>query len=142
MMRQGLRTSLVLTMVLFFCGSAGTAEDAKPKSFYKGPALFSQRPSETKSIQTIDRFGPVGMGIELHQPAFVMKIKNIEEGSPDAGTALSASLAERATTIRNGVPATLCSTPSRGKLACYRLAVLQVLEETQTPRATLGDQSG
>ena len=34
----------------------------------------------------IDRFGPVGLGIELHQPAFVMKIKNVEEGSPAAAT--------------------------------------------------------
>ncbi|MHC4252524.1 MAG: DUF6288 domain-containing protein, partial [Planctomycetota bacterium] len=59
---------------------------APPGGFYKYLQLFSTRPSETKSLQTIDRFGPVGMGIELHQPAFVMKIKNIEEGSPAAAT--------------------------------------------------------
>ena len=34
----------------------------------------------------MDRFGPVGMGIELIQPAFTMRIKNIEEGSPAAAT--------------------------------------------------------
>lgn len=55
-------------------------------SFYKEPALFSTRPSETVSMNTIDRFGPVGIGIELHQPAFVMKVKNVEEGSPAAAT--------------------------------------------------------
>ena len=38
------------------------------------------------SLQSIDRFGPVGMGIELLQPAFTMRIKNIEEGSPAAAT--------------------------------------------------------
>ena len=57
------------------------------QSFYKNPnGLFSTRPSETKSLQTIDRFGPIGIGIELIQPAFTMRIKNIEEGSPAAET--------------------------------------------------------
>ena len=73
---------LVMATICFFAGAATAAGG----SFYKGPALFSTRPSETASLQTIDRFGPVGMGIELHQPAFVMKIKNIEEGSPAAAT--------------------------------------------------------
>jgi len=72
-----------ISFVLAFALLASTAGAAKTtKSFYKAPGLFSTRPSETKSLQTIDRFGPVGMGIELHQPAFVMKIKNIEKGSP------------------------------------------------------------
>jgi len=71
-----------LVPMLAFGGLAAAAGN----SFYKGPALFSTRLSETKSLQSIDRFGPVGMGIELHQPAFVMKIKNIEEGSPAAAT--------------------------------------------------------
>jgi len=85
MMRQSLRIVLVVPM-LFSCAGARAAENAKTKSFYKGPGLFSTRPSETKSLQEVRRFGPVGMGIELHQPAFVMKIKNIEEGSPAAVT--------------------------------------------------------
>jgi len=76
------RIGLVIVSMLFGCAGAGAADKAKSNGFYKGPALFSTRPSETKSLQTIDRFGPVGMGIELHQPAFVMKIKNIEKGSP------------------------------------------------------------
>lgn len=56
------------------------------ESFYAEPALFSTRPDETKSVTTIERFGPVGIGIDLHQPAFVMKVKNVEEGSPAAAT--------------------------------------------------------
>ncbi|MCH8043397.1 MAG: hypothetical protein IID44_06720 [Planctomycetes bacterium] len=84
-MRQELRISLALSMLLA-CAGAGAAEKAKTKSFYKGPGIFSTRPSETKSLQTIARFGPVGMGIDLLQPAFVMRIKNIEEGSPAAET--------------------------------------------------------
>ncbi len=55
-------------------------------SFYKEPPLFSTAPSETVSLQTIDRFGPVGIGIELVQPAFVMRVKNVEPGSPAATT--------------------------------------------------------
>ncbi|MEK6239630.1 MAG: DUF6288 domain-containing protein, partial [Planctomycetales bacterium] len=44
------------------------------------------RPSETKSLQHIKRFGPVGMGFDLLQPAFVLRISHIEEGSPAAAT--------------------------------------------------------
>jgi len=86
------RTSLAIAAMLLICAGAGAADRAKTKSFYAGPGIFSTRPSETKSLQTIDRFGPVGMGIELHQPAFVMKIKNIEAGSP----------AEAAGTLKKG----------------------------------------
>ncbi len=56
-------------------------------SFYTESSIFSTRPSETATMTSIDRFGPVGLGLELHQPAFVMKIKNVEEGSPAAATA-------------------------------------------------------
>jgi len=57
--------------------SAASAAD----SFYTRPAVFSTRPSDTTTlIQSVDRFGPVGIGIELHPPAFVMKVKNVEEG--------------------------------------------------------------
>jgi len=55
-------------------------------SFYTEPSIFSTRPSETATMTSIDRFGPVGLGIELHQPAFVMKIGNVEAGSPAAET--------------------------------------------------------
>ena len=55
--------------------------------YYKQPhGIFSTRPDAGKSLQTIKRFGPVGMGVDLVQPAFVMRIANIEEGSPAAAT--------------------------------------------------------
>ncbi len=79
------RIGLAVSM-LVFCTVGAAAEPARTTSFYKDTSLFSTRPDETKSSQSIDRFGPVGMGIELVQPAFVMKIKNIEEGSPAAAT--------------------------------------------------------
>ncbi len=60
---------------------------AAEKTFYKNPnGLFSTRPDEKKSLYNIKRFGPVGMGIDLIQPTFTMRISHIEEGSPAAET--------------------------------------------------------
>ena len=56
--------------------------------FYTRPAYFTLRPKEDGVLSTVDRFGPVGIGIELHQPAFVMKVKNVEPGSPAEATGL------------------------------------------------------
>ena len=73
--------SVSAAILLLFSDLAGA------QSFYEKPhGLFSTRPGEKKSLQTIKRFGPVGMGIDLLQPAFVMRISNIEEGSPAAST--------------------------------------------------------
>ncbi len=64
--------------------SPGFAEEP---GFYSNPhALFSTRPSLTKSIQNIKRFGPVGLSIDLSQPAFTMQVAGVEEGSPAAAT--------------------------------------------------------
>ncbi|HAS83897.1 MAG TPA: hypothetical protein DCS43_14780 [Verrucomicrobia bacterium] len=54
--------------------------------FYKVHPLFHPFPEETKPLQSVDRFGPVGIGIELHLPAFVMKVKNVEKDSPAEAT--------------------------------------------------------
>ncbi|QTN31095.1 PDZ domain-containing protein [Akkermansiaceae bacterium] len=59
---------------------------AEAQSFYKEPQLFSTAPNPTKSVSVIERFGPVGIAIELHQPAFTMKVKDIEPGSPAEAT--------------------------------------------------------
>lgn len=82
-----LRTVTAMVLLVFcVAGLPLTAEEA-PASFYKKETgLFSPRPDAAKPLNTIDRFGPVGIGIELHQPAFVMKVKNVEEGSPAAAT--------------------------------------------------------
>ena len=77
------QTILSILIVLALQPFAWAAEE----SFYKEPhGLFSTRPGETKSLTNIQRFGPVGMGIDLLQPAFVMRISRIEEGSPAAAT--------------------------------------------------------
>ncbi len=56
--------------------------------FYKETPLFSTAPDPVKSVETIARFGPVGIAIELHQPAFTMWVGDVEPGSPAATTAL------------------------------------------------------
>jgi len=58
-------------------GSRGAA------SFYKEPPLFNfTHANESSAKQSIDRFGPVGMSIELRLPPFQMVVGKIEEGSP------------------------------------------------------------
>ena len=58
----------------------------KGSTYYKVHPLFHPFPDEKKALQSIDRFGPVGIGIELLKPAFTMRVKNVEEGSPAAAT--------------------------------------------------------
>ena len=70
-------------MMVLACG----IDTTEAQSFYNSPdGVFSTRPSETKSLTNIKRLGPVGMGIDLIQPAFTMRISHIEEGSPAAKT--------------------------------------------------------
>jgi hypothetical protein len=82
--------------------SAAASPASAGESFYAEPGLFSTRPDETTSLTTIDRFGPVGIGIEFHHPAFVMKVKNVEEGSSAA--VLRASTTAMAASMRAARP--------------------------------------
>lgn len=53
------------------------------QGFYKKPVLFNfSNPQEKSPKQFIDRFGPVGMSIELRLPPFQMVVGKIEKGSP------------------------------------------------------------
>jgi predicted metalloprotease with PDZ domain len=82
-----LTSTLIRCFLLGVLTFSYVTSSALGAGFYKeSKGLFSTRPSETKSLQTIARFGPVGIGIELLQPAFTMRIKNVEEGSPAATT--------------------------------------------------------
>ncbi len=68
-------------------GGPSRPPDTGEELFYTRPEMFSSRPSSrTKIDQTIDRFGPVGIGITLQTPPFTMRVKNVEEGSPAAAT--------------------------------------------------------
>lgn len=75
---------LILSSAIFATHMAD-AQNA-PTSFYKEPTLFSTAPNPQTSVNTIGRFGPVGMAIELHQPAFTMWVGAIEPGSPAEAT--------------------------------------------------------
>jgi len=87
-LRNFLRVGVVAAVVTLPVAWAaeGKKEDGKAgSSFYKTPPMFSTAPATDKSQQSIDRFGPVGIGIELYPPAFVMKVGNVEPGSPADG---------------------------------------------------------
>jgi hypothetical protein len=71
----------LLPAVATLCLIHGTAS-AQQASFYKNPPLFSTAPNETKSVEALTRFGPVGLALELHQPAFTLVAGTIEPGSP------------------------------------------------------------
>ncbi len=79
-MKWNPKVSLLLATACLWTDGFAAAAD----SYYKEPPLFSTAPSPEKSLQTIARLGPVGMGVDLIQPAFTMTIHNIEEGSPAA----------------------------------------------------------
>jgi len=75
---------LLLLPMVFSCKPMQEPKEKslEKASFYQRPPIFQFRPDENRAGQAIERFGPVGIGIDLHKPAWVMKIKNIEEGSP------------------------------------------------------------
>jgi hypothetical protein len=86
-------TGLVSCVLLAFGGTAALAAKkpevtagAKSSSFYKGPQLFYPHADETEARYVIERLGPVGIGLDLLQPAFTMQISNVEPGSPAAAT--------------------------------------------------------
>ena len=59
------------------------------ESFYRDEnALFSMRPAEDKAVAHLTRVGPVGISLDLRQPAFTMYIKSVEPGSPAATAGL------------------------------------------------------
>lgn len=80
--------SIRLALALLFFPATGhcAAAEAPAKGFYKEPSLFSKAPGETASSQSIDRFGLVGIGLELVQPAFAMKVKDVGKDSPAEAT--------------------------------------------------------
>lgn len=50
--------------------------------YYKEEPQFHMWPDPTDARYNIERFGPVGIGMELIQPAFTMRVTTIEPGSP------------------------------------------------------------
>ncbi len=68
-------------------GKSSLWSDWPKDSYYKDYPLFHWYPDENATKpQSVYRFGPVGIGIDLTIPAFGMKVKNVEEGSPASTT--------------------------------------------------------
>ena len=77
---------LMAGMVAGLLAGVGSSS-AAAESFYKQPNLFNfWYPNEKAASQFIDRFGPVGMSIELRLPPFQMYVGKIEQGSPAEAT--------------------------------------------------------
>mgnify|MGYP006421261085 CR=1 FL=1 len=81
----GLHLLSFLGTLAYSAGSTGPGS-MEGSAYYKVHPMFHPFPNEKSALQSIDRFGPVGIGIELIQPAFTMRVKNVEEGSPAAKT--------------------------------------------------------
>ncbi|MDT8391270.1 MAG: DUF6288 domain-containing protein [Lentisphaeria bacterium] len=80
---MGRKTYLIIAALLMT--GAVKAEELK-EGYYKGPILFHYYPAGDSPREIIGRFGPVGLSLELLQPAFTMRITGVEEGSPAAAT--------------------------------------------------------
>jgi Family of unknown function (DUF6288) len=72
-----MNSSICLFLTSLLAGGIASAQ-----TFYKEPTIFSTAPAEEKSVTPMERFGPVGMAVEFHQPAFTLWAGAIEAGSP------------------------------------------------------------
>ena len=76
-------TYMKANTLLLLAGAAALASSAfAQSSFYKEEPLFSTAPGEIASVNTLTRVGPIGIAMELHQPAFTMVVGTVEPGSP------------------------------------------------------------
>ncbi len=68
----------ILSIVIAATATNSLAAD----SYYKEEPQFHMWPKATDARFVIDRVGPIGLGLELIQPAFTMRIRSVEAGSP------------------------------------------------------------
>ncbi len=94
-MNRSMTRCVTVALAIMLAGMSVLTAEAAAKSgltgmegssYYKVHPMFHPFPDEKKGVQSIDRLGPVGIGIELLQPAFKMRVKNVEDGSPAAAT--------------------------------------------------------
>ena len=80
---------LMRSIAAFLLPIACTGALVAETSFYKNEhGLFSLRPGEDKAVTHLTRVGPIGISLDLLQPAFTMRIKSVEPGSPAATAGL------------------------------------------------------
>ncbi|MGB0745129.1 MAG: DUF6288 domain-containing protein, partial [Opitutales bacterium] len=75
---------LFLLPLLFCCGLL----NAETSSYYIRDSLFSKRPPEDKELSHLTRVGPIGISVDLLQPAFTIRVKAVESGSPAASAGI------------------------------------------------------
>lgn len=61
---------------------------ADQTGYYQRDALFSKRPKADAELSNLTRVGPIGIGLDLLQPAFTMRVKTVEAGSPAASAGI------------------------------------------------------
>ena len=84
-----LTQKMLAVSLLAGVGAAGGADVTSSKfesKYYKDFPLFSTFAVETAARTPIEHFGPVGVAFDLLQPAFQMRLSNIEKGSPAEAT--------------------------------------------------------
>ncbi len=79
-------TLLSTAMCLSAFAHQADAAQQYDSEYYHDFPMFHHYPREDRSGQSVFRFGPVGIGIDLTLPAFGMKIRTVEPGSPAAAT--------------------------------------------------------
>ncbi len=72
----------ILSIIIPTIAAISSAAMAQQAYYQNCDALFSRRPDPAAPISHVQRFGPVGLSIDLMQPAFVMHIQGVEAGSP------------------------------------------------------------
>ena len=74
----------VMLAVMMSIGSLAAAADVASSKFeskfYKEHPLFSTYPKETAARTEVEHFGPVGIGLNLLQPAFQMQVSQAAQG--------------------------------------------------------------
>jgi hypothetical protein len=86
MTRLALAAALLLGAVSTASAERSVSDGWPKNSYYKANPLFHYYPDPKGAQYIIHRFGPVGMGIELIQPAFTMRVYTVEPDSPAAAT--------------------------------------------------------
>lgn len=88
-MSASLLTPYLFLIVGFMLGSSPVFGGASGKkdnsSYYASRPLFHMYPDPDALKQTINRFGPVGIELDLLKPGFTMRIAGVEKGSPADG---------------------------------------------------------
>ena len=87
-MNPKVRISCLFAGVLLAASASGadvTSSKFESK-FYKEHPLFSTYPKETAARTEVEHFGPVGIGLNLLQPAFQMQVSRVHKGSPAEAT--------------------------------------------------------